>query len=178
MLHVLADRGPDALSVRNVATAAGVSVGAVQHHFPTRAALITGAMDAVSAGFRERLTAALVGVDSAVRRLEIFCVELAALGDDGRRDAVVWTAFASRAGTDPGIRRLHQEEWARTEAGLQALLAAAYPDARIDADDAALMLAVLDGIAVARGAEGDERMSPARGRLLIDATLARFAERR
>lgn len=175
---MLADRGPDALSVRNVATAAGVSVGAVQHHFPTRAALITGAMDAVTADFRERVTAALLDVDSPVRRLEMFCVELAALGDDGRRDAVVWTAFASRAGTDPGIRRLHRQEWVRTEAGLQALLTAAYPDARIDADDAALLLAVLDGIAVARGAEGDERMSSERGRRLINAALTRFADRR
>lgn len=178
VLEVLSERGADALSVRNVAAAAGVSVGAVQHHFPTRAALVTGAMDAVTAGFRARLSTALTDVDSAPRRLEVFCAELAALGDAGRRDAVVWTAFASRAGTDPDVREIHRREWALTEAGLQALLAAAYPDAGIDADDAGLVLAVLDGIAVARGAEGDERMSPERGRRLINATLAHFATRR
>lgn len=173
----MAMRGPDALSVRNVASEAGVSVGAVQHHFPTRAALIVGAMDAVNIRFRERLSAALSGVDSPGRRLGIFCAELASLGTEGHRDAVVWTAFASRAATDAEVRRIHEREWARTEAAVLALLTAAHPGAAIDADDAALVLATLDGIAVARGAEGDARMPAERGRRLVDALLAGFAAR-
>lgn len=174
MLRVLAARGTDALSVRNVAAEAGVSVGAVQHHFPTRAKLIVSAMDAVNDRFRVRLGAALTGVVSPQTRLEIFCHELAALGPNGRDDAVVWTAFASRAATDPEVGSIHEREWARIEDAVFTLLTDAYPRADIEQDDAAVVLAVLDGIAVARGSEGDGRMPPERGRRLIAAVLGRF----
>lgn len=174
MLRVLAARGTDALSVRNVAAEAGVSVGAVQHHFPTRAKLIVGAMDAVNDRFRVRLGAALTGAVSPQTRLEIFCHELAALGPNGRDDAVVWTAFASRAATDPEVGSIHEREWARIEDAVFTLLTDAYPRADIEQDDAAVVLAVLDGIAVARGSEGDGRMPPERGRRLIAAVLGRF----
>ncbi|KTS03699.1 MULTISPECIES: TetR/AcrR family transcriptional regulator [Microbacterium] len=177
VLDVLSTRGADDLSVRKVAAAAGVSVGAVQHHFPTRAALIIGAMDAVTAHFHDRVGAALAGVDSAGERLSVFCEELAALGEAGRRDAIVWTAFASRAGTDPEVRAMHEREWRRTEEAVQMLLSEAYPAADITANDAGLLLAVLDGIAVARGAEGDGRMPPERGQRLVAAALAPFAAR-
>lgn len=177
MLRVLSTRGADDLSVRKVAAEAGVSVGAVQHHFPTRAALIIGAMDAVTAHFRARIGVALAGADSAGERLRLFCEELAALGAAGPRDAIVWTAFAARAGTDPEVRAIHEREWRHTEGAVQALLADAYPEADISSDDAAVLLAVLDGIAVARGAEGEERMPRERGRRLIAAVLSTFAGR-
>lgn len=177
VLRVLSTGGADDLSVRKVAAEARVSVGAVQHHFPTRAALIIGAMDAVTARFRERLGAALATADSADERLRTFCDELAALGDAGRWDAIVWTAFASRAGTDPEVRALHVREWRRTEKAVHSLLVAAFPAAHITTDDAALLLAALDGIAVARGAEGDARMPPERGRALIATLLATYAAR-
>lgn len=177
MLRVLSTRGPDELSVRKVAAEAGISVGAVQHHFPTRAALIVGAMDAVTAHFRERIRVALAGVDSADERLRLFCEELAALGDVGRRDAIVWTAFASRAGTDSEVRTIHEREWQRTEQAMHTLLTDAYPESGITADDAAVLLALLDGIAVARGAEGEARMPPERGRRLIARLLSTFAGR-
>ncbi|WP_307212551.1 TetR/AcrR family transcriptional regulator [Microbacterium testaceum] len=130
VLRVLAARGTDALSVRNVAAEAGVSVGAVQHHFPTRAKLIVGAMDAVNDRFRVRLGAALTGVVSPQTRLEIFCHELAALGPNGRDDAVVWTAFASRAATDPEVGSIHEREWARIEDAVFTLLTNAYAASR------------------------------------------------
>lgn len=171
-------RGADDLSVRKIAAAAGVSVGAVQHHFPTRAALIIGAMDAVTTQFRERIAVALAGAGSAEERLSVFCEELAALGDAGRRDAIVWTAFASRAGTDPEVRAIHEREWRHTETAVQTLLSDAYPAAGITPEDAGLLLAVLDGIAVARGAEGDGRMPLERGRRLIGAALSTFGARR
>lgn len=177
VLSVLSTRGADDLSVRKVAAEAGVSVGAVQHHFPTRAALIIGAMDAVNTQFRARMRDALDGADSAEERLATFCDELACLGGTGPREAIVWTAFASRAGTDREIRAIHEAEWRQTEAAVLALLSDAYPAAEIAPDDAALVLGVLDGIAVARGAEGDGRMSADRGRRLVAAVLAPFAAR-
>ncbi|KQR86317.1 hypothetical protein ASG45_15440 [Microbacterium sp. Leaf436] len=178
MLRVLSTGGADDLSVRKVAAEAGVSVGAVQHHFPTRAALIIGAMDAVNALFRARIRSALAEAATARERLSTVCEELACLGDAGPRDAIVWTAFASRAGTDPRVRDIHVQGWRAAEGFVQTLLTEAYPDAGITPDDAALLLATLDGIAVARGAEGDDRMARDRARRIIAAVLAPFADRR
>lgn len=177
VISVLSTRGSDAVTIRNVAAEAGVSVGAVQHNFPTKDALIIGAMTAVNDRFRDRLRHLLENEESAEQRLRMFCEEVACLTDTGVVDAVVWTAFAARATTDPGIRSIHAADWGGTEDFLQQLLDAAYPDAGITADDAALVLAVTDGIAVARAAEKTDRMTAGRALRLIDAALAPIAAR-
>lgn len=177
VVSVLSTRGSDAVTIRNVAAEAGVSVGAVQHNFPTKDALIVGAMTAVNERFRERLRALLEHEESAERRLRVFCEEVSCLTDTGLTDAVVWTAFAARATTDSGIRSIHAADWGSTEDFLRQLLDEAYPDARVTADDAAVVLAVTDGIAVARAAEQSDRMTSERARGLLDAILAPIAAR-
>jgi AcrR family transcriptional regulator len=178
VISVLASRGSDALSIRNVAAEAGVSVGSVQHHFPTKDALIVGAMTAVNERFRERLHTLLEHEDSAQMRLRVFCSEVSCVTDERVSDAVVWTAFAARASADPRIRAIHSQAWERTEGALLQLLVAAFPDADVTPDDAALVLAVTDGIAVARAAEQTDRMAAERAVHLIDAVLAPIAARR
>lgn len=177
VISVLSARGSDAVTIRNVAAEAGVSVGAVQHNFPTKDALIIGAMTAVNERFRERLRFLLENEESAEQRVRLFCEEVSCLTDTGLTDAVVWTAFAARATTDPGIRSIHASDWGDTEGFLKQLLDDAYPDAGVTADDAALVLAVTDGIAVARAAEQTDRVTAERALRLIDASLAPIAAR-
>lgn len=177
VISVLESRGSDALSIRNVAAEAGVSVGSVQHHFPTKAALIVGAMTAVNERFRDRLRVLLEHEKSPEARLRVFCSEISCVADENVSDAIVWTAFAARASTDADIRAIHASEWALAEVFLLQLLVHAFPDADVTPDDAALVLAVTDGIAVARAAERTERMSAQRGARLIDSVLAPFAAR-
>ena len=55
VLDLLVADGYEGISIRRVATVAGVSIGAVQHHFPTKDALLAAAMDRVSRQFQERL---------------------------------------------------------------------------------------------------------------------------
>ncbi|PPH94157.1 TetR/AcrR family transcriptional regulator, partial [Rathayibacter sp. AY1D5] len=157
VVAVLSTRGAEHLSIRTVAAEAGVSVGAVQHHFPTKQALLAGAMARVEERFRERMRSRLEAESSAEVRLRVFCDEIACVADEDVPDAIVWTAFASRAGTDPEIRAIHTAGWSRTEDVVLELLRAAHPAASFGADDAALLLAVLDGIAVSRAAERPAR---------------------
>ncbi|NRG40010.1 TetR family transcriptional regulator [Rathayibacter sp. VKM Ac-2804] len=175
VVTVLSTRGADQLSIRTVAAEAGVSVGAVQHHFPTKQALLTGAMARVEERFRLRLQARFEQEPSPEARLRVFCEAIACVEDADVADAVVWTAFASRAGTDPEIRALHTAAWSHTEDVVLELLRAARPSASLSPDDAALLLAVLDGIAVARAAEQSPRLSPTRARALITRTLTLLA---
>lgn len=172
-------RGPEAMSVRNVAAEAGVSIGAVQHHFRTKEDLLLAAMDAVNERFIARLGSLLTDTDDPKDRVRRFLHEIA-LGPESEKaddtsEAIVWTVFAARASVDPAIRAVHSEAWARVEEVVLGLLNEAYPDAAVTPDDAALVLAVTDGIAVARAAEGTGRMSRERGERLVDAVLGRIA---
>lgn len=171
LLRIMATQGADALTIRTVAGEAGVSVGAVQHHFATKDRLLVAAMTEVNERFRARVAERLEALTSGEERLRVFCREIACIEGADLTDGIVWVAFAARASTNADIRAIHATDWARTEAVLRHLLADAFPDAAFTADDAALLLAVLDGIAVARAAEQSDRMTPARAERLIDATL-------
>lgn len=173
LLRIMASQGADALTIRTVASEAGVSVGAVQHHFATKDRLLVAAMTEVNERFRARVAKRLEALTSGEERLRVFCREIACIEGSDLTDGIVWVAFAARASTDADIRAIHAEDWARTEDVLRHLLADAFPDAIFTADDAALLLAVLDGIAVARAAEQTDRMTPARAERLIETTLGR-----
>ena len=170
LLRIMASRGADALTIRTVASEAGVSVGAVQHHFPTKDRLVVAAMTEVNERFRRRVAARLEAVNSEEERLRIFCREIACVEGDDLTDGIVWVAFAARASTETEVRAIHAADWARTEEVLLRLLVAAFPEDGLAADDAALLLAVLDGIAVARAAEQSDRMTSERADRRLDAT--------
>jgi AcrR family transcriptional regulator len=179
MLELISTRGPEALSIRNVAAAAGVSVGAVQHHFSTRDKLLQAAMNAVEQRFMVRIRELIRDDASPESRLRSFCIEIAGLGSDDTTEVVVWTVFAARAAVDDSIRALHVAAWGRTELFLHGLIEAAMSnvaDAATDtdattADSAAFLLAVLDGIAVSRAAERSARISQERGIRILDHAL-------
>jgi AcrR family transcriptional regulator len=179
MLELISTRGPEALSIRNVAAAAGVSVGAVQHHFSTRDKLLLAAMNAVEQRFMVRIRELIRDDASPESRLRSFCIEIAGLGSDDTTEVVVWTVFAARAAVDDSIRTLHVAAWGRTELFLRGLIeavmsnvsdAATETDATT-ADSAAFLLAVLDGIAVSRAAERSARISQERGIRILDQAL-------
>lgn len=177
LLVLISSTGSDGVTVRTVAAAAGVSVGAVQHHFATKDALLIAGMERVDERFRRRLGLRLAEESTARDRLLVFCRSIACIDDDDLTDAIVWTAFAARGCTDATIRSTHAARWAETEDFTLLLLADAYPDSDMGADDAALLLAVVDGIAVARAAEQNDRMAPARALLLIEKVLDGLAGR-
>jgi AcrR family transcriptional regulator len=179
LIELLATRGPDALSIRNVASAAGVSVGAVQHHFGTKEKLLQAAMLTVEQRFASRIADLLRDDPSPESRLRAFCVEIAGLGNDDITEVVVWTVFAARSAVDNSIRQHHVSSWRHTEDVLRALIEAAYPQAATDAgDSAALLLAVLDGIAVSRAAERSARLPVDRGIRILDQALSGIATAR
>ena len=177
MLELISTRGPEALSIRNVAAAAGVSVGAVQHHFSTKDKLLQAAMNAVEQRFMVRIRELIRDDASPESRLRSFCIEIAGLGSDDTTEVVVWTVFAARAAVDDSIRALHVAAWGRTELFLRGLIEAALSDVSdaeteaTTADSAAFLLAVLDGLAVSRAAERSARISRERGIRILDQAL-------
>lgn len=181
VVRVLVRDGLDGLSVRKVAGEAGLSIGAVQHHFDTRDALLVAAADHVTSQFRtraEELTRRAHAEGGPTAAFLAFCQLLANAehpteGVDDTDASVVWLWYAAKA-TRPGtVARAFTAGWSQTEAYLQVRIAELYPhrDATLEAGH---LLAVLDGLAVARAAE-PYRMAATRARSIVRRHLAQLA---
>ena len=169
-IDLLAEHGLDELSIRRVAQAGGLSIGAVQHHFPTKDALLLGAMDEVTAATVAEVRRLAAAAPSPRDRLARTALLLACAGED-RRPAVVWTWFAAKACAGGTVAAAHRRAWQYTEDHLAGLLAEVLGEPA--ADDAAGLLALLDGLAVARATEPD-RVPAARARAVVLRHLDRL----
>lgn len=175
VVRVLVDHGVDRLRVRAVAQEAEVSVGAVQHAYPTRNQMVHAAMDHVSARFTADLLQAIDEARPARENLLAVCRMLAGVKDSRRPATVVWLAFTSLACTDPVLAQAHRSAWQTLEDGLGHLLAQLHPTAT--AEDAAELLALLDGLAIARATE-PERMTAARAATIVTGHVQRLTDHR
>ena len=165
---ILVERGLEDVTIRNVAAAAGLSIGAVQHHHKTKDDLIMAAMNEVSRNFIERVGSAVHPEASARQNLGAVCRILGGVDDESRTASVIWLSYASKATTSSAVASAHQASWRLMEEGLTALLRQWNPD--LARDDAATLMALLDGLAIARVTETD-RMTSERAQRLIDQYL-------
>lgn len=179
VIDLLVVDGFEGISVRRVATAAGVSIGAVQHHFRTKDAMVEAAMRRVSERFQERLDRQLSRVEEDPQHaLAVVCDELLGIGDEQRRASVIWLQRLARAAVDPAVANRHAEDWQQIEQLLAALVGLIRPDRTRTwhRERAAALLALLDGLAAAVVTEPD-RMPSERARRLLGTELERLTRR-
>jgi TetR/AcrR family transcriptional repressor of bet genes len=157
VLDLLVANGYEGISIRRVATAAGVSIGAVQHHFPTKDALLAAAMDRVSRQFQERLERRLAPGAGPAEVLRAVAGELLSTGQERRPASVIWLVRMARAAVHEPTAEVHRREWQHVEDLLAHLIAAVRPDLAEQAarDEATVLLALLDGLAGAVAVEPD-----------------------
>lgn len=107
LLRIVAERGLDEVSIREVASAAGVSIGTVQHYFRTKDDMLAAAFNEVVRRIRTRIISVTPGTDVR-RNLSAVLRELLPL--DGRRteEARIVVAFAARAATSPALADIQQ----------------------------------------------------------------------
>lgn len=176
LVDLLADAGSEAVSVRRVAAGANVSIGAVQHHFPTRDDLVVAAMIHVGELTQNSIAEMARSHSNPFDSCQSVCRALAAAADDDLRASRVWLAFVAHAANNPRVARIHAELWQRAEDELAGMIDAmtrngGHPLSPDDVKDrAAVLLACLDGIAVARIVE-PERMSRQRAERVADQAL-------
>lgn len=173
LVAIVARSGLDAVSVRHVAAEAGVTGGMVQHHFPTKHAMLTAAMTAVTDQVRARTAAARQSHDPAAA-LRAVCTQLLPLDATRAGEGRVWLAFLARAAVDEELAAVHRSTWQQLEDLLTDLIAAARGGMTpVDGDRAAaaLLLATLDGLATG-GLVETTRLAPRRVERLLDAQLA------
>lgn len=171
--RVVTTSGLEAVSLRHVAAAAGVSMGMVQHYFSDKEEMVLFALRSMTEQVSARMAAALAGLpDDPLARVRAVLVETLPLDGERRLEAQVAATFLARAPVDPGIAEHLRAGYADGHAYLVAQLRAAEV---VDAErEASLLLAVTDGLTVHALAGHHE---PAEALAVLDGHLHRLADR-
>lgn len=143
--RVIGERGWDAVTLRDVAGAAGVSMGQVQHYFATRNDMLTFALSHMRARMLARLERQLDGLPQPVTlrdQIRAAIRVMLPLDEPGRQEAAVNIAFFSAATVTPGYAGMLRDGYQRQLALAVAQFTAAAADGLL-----------ADGIDPAREAE-------------------------
>ena len=133
LLRVAAQQGLEAVSLRHVATEAGVTTGMVQHYFPSKEAMMDFALATVSERYGRRMNASAAALGDKPSPVDVIRVTLTGMiprDDDEREDARVALAFQSYAAARPGSAA----ELGTTNAPFREYLAAQIESCRRTAD--------------------------------------------
>jgi len=151
--EVIGERGWEAVSLRDVASAAGVSMGQVQHYFTTKSDMLLFALGYNRARVLARLQQEVAALPDPTQREQIRAAMRVSLPMDtpGRQEAAVNIAFLSAATVTPAYAQILRDEYAQVLALAQAQLgaAAANGELREGIDlrrEAAALFFLLDGL--------------------------------
>ena len=178
MVELLAEGGFEAVSVRHVATRANVSIGSVQHHFPTKDLMLEAATDRLGAVFMERLDRELSQGKTPQDRLRAVVIALVNPEPKHRRLSVLWSLRMARAAVHEPTARRHRYDRAKVEKLVAGLVAESRPALAEEQarDRAATLLAIADGLACAVVVE-PARMPAERAVTLVDSALKAALDR-
>jgi AcrR family transcriptional regulator len=124
-LDCLAREGHDGLSIRRISEQAGVSVGLINHHFPSKTALVAEAYraldDRLAAVFAEALARAPAG-SSARKRLGRYIEASFSAPNLDPNILHIWVVFWSLSRHTPEIREVREATYAASLAVLEGLI--------------------------------------------------------
>jgi AcrR family transcriptional regulator len=152
VVDVIAERGLEAATMRNVAASAGISLAQIQYYFRSKEELVAAAFQHVTELFDLKL--ATIDLSGPPRLVLRQALELWLPLDESRaRDARVWLAFSAAAATSPTLKEIAAATDNELRIALARLLDAAaaegdLPEVTDTETEAALLLAVLDGLVV------------------------------
>ncbi|MFE3055821.1 TetR/AcrR family transcriptional regulator [Nocardia sp. NPDC059239] len=142
---IAGSRGLDAASIREIAAAAEVSIGAVQHHFTTKDELYAFAFEQLTARVRARMSA-IDPQAPLTDRLITALSQLLPLDDEREHEARVMVSFAARAATNETLADIQHRTLAEIRRELETQLAASNIPA--PSTRSAILLATVDGLAL------------------------------
>ncbi|MER5354448.1 TetR family transcriptional regulator C-terminal domain-containing protein [Kitasatospora sp. NPDC002551] len=150
------DHGPEGVTMRDVATRAEVSLGAVQRCFRTKEEMLLFAVEHVGERITERVRARLGGspAQSAASALGHAATEIALLREEHRAEARVWLAFVAQAAVSEPLAAQLRTSYAALQDLLGRLIAEACESGRAGGDaappdprrEARALLALTDGL--------------------------------
>lgn len=161
-IESLVEHGTQGSTTAGICRRAGVSKGAMLHHYPNKTALFAGAIEHLLhrrlAEFNARFTAELDGETLTSEQLDAVVVALWEIYSGPTLSA--WMELVVAARTDPGVQEVMVGVNSRFVAAAEAAFAQLFgtgdaPEVRVAAR---LMMAVFDGLAMNLVLEGDRRV--------------------
>ncbi|MFI9461657.1 TetR/AcrR family transcriptional regulator [Streptomyces xiamenensis] len=147
------ERGLEGVTLRDVATRAQVSMGAVQRCFRTKEEMLVFALEQIGERIGERVRARLVEspAQSAGTALGHAATEVSLLRDEHRAEARVWLAFVAQAAVSEPLARTLTANYADLQEAFTRLIAEAVEgtDRAVSLDprrEARTLLALADGL--------------------------------
>jgi AcrR family transcriptional regulator len=153
-VHVIAERGVDQTRLLDVARAAGVSIGNVQHYFPAREELLAETFEAVNdASVVDWQSMAALELD-APKRLSAM-LRLAAYGRPGWQDVgwAIWVEFWALAHRNERFRDQYEIIYSKWRGALMAAVTDGISEGTFSPSDPAKdavdrLAAVIEGLAI------------------------------
>jgi AcrR family transcriptional regulator len=171
---LFADRGYEETSIEAVLAAAGVSRGALYHHFAGKDALFEAVLEAVENGVTARLTAEITGAPDAVSAVEsaaLAWIEMAG-------DPVIQRIILSDAPSVLGLERWRAMNEEYSLGATRLLLQAVADEGRLSSDLVApfalMLLGALDELAMAIARTDDREAALAAARHAVRELLRRI----
>lgn len=152
LFDVAATTGLDNTSVREVAKKAGVSIGAVQHHFATKDDMFAYALTTIVDRIHRRIAA----VEEATidKQLLTMLEHLLPVDEERAREAHVLSAFSVRAVTTPSLATIRRQSRFAIRTFLSAvLIEGGVPEAETRS---ALLLSCAEGLTLAAISSPDD----------------------
>lgn len=148
LLRVAAQRGLTDVSLRHVATEAGVTAGMVQHYFRTKDEMMIFALDVVASRVQARLDAEPVG-DDPWTRVRALLIQLLPIDPARELEGRVAVAFHAYAATRPTVAARLRDDTAGMRAAVAAEIRAARTPGPLDPERAATgLLSLVEGLAI------------------------------
>lgn len=154
VLRITTSRGLDAVSLRDVAAEAGVSLGMVQYYFTSKDEMLLFACQYTNERADQRMQDRLA-TDAPSRSarsiLRTMCVEILPLDAERRAMTHIWIAFLARAVVEPTLAVFMEETWVRAHAFIVEQIRHAQENDEIPADrdpqgEAITLFALVDGL--------------------------------
>ncbi|ANE46562.1 hypothetical protein SY83_10055 [Paenibacillus swuensis] len=150
--RVIQREGLEGVTVRSVATEAGISLGSLRHYFDSQSALLSYSMNQVSERVRGRVEA-LPFTGDPRQDMQQLLEEMLPMDEERYQETKVWFAFYAKTMVDPELSRLgdelHNELYSNLYESLQKIKRGLGQSAPWDPEAEARRLhALLDGLAM------------------------------
>ena len=147
-VELIADEGYASLSMRALARASGMKLGALQYHFRTADEMVAGLVGYIAASYRASFASLQMNTKPSLREIVLFIL------DDEAGDALLsdrlWPQLWAMQQVEPLVSDLVEDIYAGYVALLEEALAAANSDA--PRADALCLMSLLEGATIFMGA--------------------------
>lgn len=154
VLRLASRRGLDAVSLRDVAAEAGVSMGMVQYYFTSKNRMLMFACEYLQERTRKRIEERITAQPfppGGREILRLVFMEMLPLDLERREGTWVWMAFLARAAVEPELREFMRATWADSHVFIAGQIDAARQRHEISPDvdpnrEAVMALSLVDGL--------------------------------